>query len=196
MRIASRFLALLLLGVSALAQAQAWPTKTIEISVPYPPGGSSDVIARLIAAKLQESLKQSVVVFNRPGASTVIGTTYVGKAAADGHTLLLADNPFLINATVMPTLAYDPIKDFAPVTVVGTSPQLLFAPIPRSKNLAELIAAAKHNLRKINAEKAIIYAVIGTALIAYLHVIAFALGATDSKTISPFFSSQDLFAEY
>jgi tripartite-type tricarboxylate transporter receptor subunit TctC len=101
------------------------------------------VIARLIAAKLQESLKQSVVVFNRPGASTVIGTTYVGKAAADGHTLLLADNPFLINATVMPTLAYDPIKDFAPVTVVGTSPQLLFAPIPRSKNLAELIAAAK-----------------------------------------------------
>jgi tripartite-type tricarboxylate transporter receptor subunit TctC len=143
MRIASRFLALLLLGVSALAQAQAWPTKTIEISVPYPPGGSSDVIARLIAAKLQESLKQSVVVFNRPGASTVIGTTYVGKAAADGHTLLLADNPFLINATVMPTLAYDPIKDFAPVTVVGTSPQLLFAPIPRSKNLAELIAAAK-----------------------------------------------------
>jgi len=143
MRIASRFLALLLLGVSALAQAQAWPTKTIEISVPYPPGGSSDVIARLIAAKLQESLKQSVVVFNRPGASTVIGTTYVGKAAADGHTLLLADNPFLINATVMPTLAYDPIKDFTPVTVVGTSPQLLFAPIPRSKNLAELIAAAK-----------------------------------------------------
>jgi len=143
MRIASRFLALLLLGVSALAQAQAWPTKTIEISVPYPPGGSSDVIARLIAAKLQESLKQSVVVFNRPGASTIIGTTYVGKAAADGHTLLLADNPFLINATVMPTLAYDPIKDFAPVTVVGTSPQLLFAPIPRSKNLAELIAAAK-----------------------------------------------------
>jgi tripartite-type tricarboxylate transporter receptor subunit TctC len=143
MRIASRFLALLLLGVSALAQAQAWPTKTIEISVPYPPGGSSDVIARLISAKLQESLKQSVVVFNRPGASTVIGTTYVGKAAADGHTLLLADNPFLINATVMPTLAYDPIKDFAPVTVVGTSPQLLFAPIPRSKNLAELIAAAK-----------------------------------------------------
>lgn len=101
------------------------------------------MIARLIAAKLQESLKQSVVVFNRPGASTVIGTTYVGKAAADGHTLLLADNPFLINATVMPTLAYDPIKDFAPVTVVGTSPQLLFAPIPRSKNLAELIAAAK-----------------------------------------------------
>ncbi len=143
MSIVSRLFTVLLLGMSSLTWAQTWPTKTIEISVPYPPGGSSDVIARLLAAKLQESLKQTVLVFNRPGASTVIGTTFVGRAAPDGHTLLLADNPFLINATVMPTLAYDPIKDFAPITVVGTSPQLLFVPLTGSSSLADLIAAAK-----------------------------------------------------
>lgn len=143
MKLASRMFGTFLLAFGLTAQAQTWPAKSIEISVPYPPGGSSDVMSRLIGAKLQESLKQSVVIFNRPGASTVIGTTYVAKAPADGYTLLLADNPFLINATVIPNLAYDPIKEFAPVAIVGTSPQLLFAPLQRAKTLAELIAAAK-----------------------------------------------------
>lgn len=143
MRLVPRILAALLFAASTAALGQAWPTKPIEVSVPYPPGGSSDVMARLIGAKLQDSLKQPVVVFNKPGASTIIGTAYVQKAAPDGYTLLLADNPFLINATVMPSLPYDPIKDFAPVAVVGVSPQLLFAPIPRAKTLAELIASAK-----------------------------------------------------
>ena len=143
MRLVPRILAALLFAASTAALGQTWPTKSIEVSVPYPPGGSSDVIARLIGAKLQDSLKQPVVIFNKPGASTIIGTAHVQKAAPDGYTLLLADNPFLINATVMPTLPYDPIKDFAPVAVVGVSPQLLFAPIPRAKTLAELIASAK-----------------------------------------------------
>lgn len=143
MRLVPRILAALLFAASTAALGQVWPTKSIEVSVPYPPGGSSDVMARLIGAKIQDSLKQPVVIFNKPGASTIIGTAYVQKAAPDGYTLLLADNPFLINATVMPTLPYDPIKDFAPVAVVGVSPQLLFAPIPRAKTLAELIASAK-----------------------------------------------------
>lgn len=143
MRIAAGFAAAFLLSLAAGVSAQTWPTKPIEITVPYPPGGSSDVIARLIGAKLQDALKQPVLVMNRPGASTIIGTTHVGKAPADGYQLLLADNPFLINATVMPTLAYDPLKDFAPIGIVGTSPQLFFAPLPRSKALAELITSAK-----------------------------------------------------
>lgn len=143
MRLVSPILAALLFAASTAALGQTWPTKSIEVSVPYPPGGSSDVMARLIGAKIQDSLKQPVVIFNKPGASTIIGTAHVQKAAPDGYTLLLADNPFLINATVMPTLPYDPIKDFAPVAVVGVSPQLLFAPIPRAKTLAELIASAK-----------------------------------------------------
>ncbi len=143
MRAATHLLAAVLAVASAVAAAQTWPAKAIEITVPYPPGGSSDVIARLIGAKLQESLKQTVIVMNRPGASTIIGTTHVAKAAPDGYQLLLADNPFLINATVMPTLAYDPLKDFAPIAIVGTSPQLFFAPLQRSKSMAELIDGAK-----------------------------------------------------
>jgi tripartite-type tricarboxylate transporter receptor subunit TctC len=123
MRRAAHCVAVLLLSTAAV-HAQTWPTKTIEITVPYPPGGSSDVIARLIGVKLQESLKQTIVVFNRPGASTVIGTTHVARAPADGYQLLLADNPFLVNATVVPKLAYDPIKEFAPIAIVGTSPAM------------------------------------------------------------------------
>lgn len=144
MRNAARSLiAILLSCLATFSMAQAWPAKSLEITVPYPPGGSSDVIARLIGAKLQEALKQPVVVMNRPGGSTIIGTSHVAKSPADGYQLLLADNPFLINATVMSNLAYDPLKDFAPIAIVGTSPQLFFAPLPRSKTLAELIAAAK-----------------------------------------------------
>ncbi len=143
MRFAARSIAAFLLMLATAAGAQTWPTKPIEVIVPYPPGGSSDVIARLIGIKLQEALKQPVVILNRPGASTLIGTTHVAKAPPDGYQLLLADNPFLVNATVIPNLAYDPLKDFAPIAIVGTSPQLLFAPLPRSRTLAELIAAAK-----------------------------------------------------
>lgn len=143
MRSTAHLFAAVLLALSTSASAQSWPAKTIEITVPYPPGGSSDVIARLVGAKLQDSLKQSVVVMNKPGASTLIGTNYVAKSAPDGYSLLLADNPFLVNATVMPNLSYDPIKDFAPIGLVGTSPQILFTPLQRTKSLAELIAEAK-----------------------------------------------------
>ena len=143
MRLALRSIAACLLAFAASAHAQTWPTKPIEITVPYPPGGSSDVLGRLIGAKLQAALGQSVVVFNRPGASTIIGTTHVAKAPADGYQLLLVDNPFLVNATVIPKLAYDPIKEFAPIAIIGTSPQLFFVPIPRAKTMAELIAEAK-----------------------------------------------------
>lgn len=144
MRLVARTVAASMLASVAFAvHAQTWPNKTIEITVPYPPGGSSDVLGRLIGAKLQDALKQPIVVFNRPGASTIIGTTHVAKAPADGYQLLLVDNPFLINATVMPNLAYDPIKGFAPIAIIGTSPQIFFAPLSRSKTLVELVAAAK-----------------------------------------------------
>ena len=110
MSFAKGFVSVCLALASTASWAQTWPAKTIEITVPYPPGGSSDVMARLIGAKLQESLKQTVLVMNRPGASTIIGTTHVAKAAPDGYLLLLADNPFLVNATVMPTSSLSPIS--------------------------------------------------------------------------------------
>src|SRR3954471_2684173 len=92
------------------SSAQAWPTHAVQIIVPYPPGGSSDVIARLLAVKLADSFKQPFLVDNRPGAGTMIGTTQVARAAPDGYTILIADVPFTVNASVLPKPTYDPIK--------------------------------------------------------------------------------------
>jgi len=141
------FLSLALLGASLSASqpacAQAWPTHAVQIIVPYPPGGSSDVIGRLLVAKLAEAFKQSFIVDNRPGAGTMIGTTQVARAAPDGYTLLIADVPFTVNASVLPKPTYDPIKDFAPITIVGVSAQFLYSNAAQFKSLAELVAAAR-----------------------------------------------------
>ena len=130
-------------------EAQGYPSRVVQIVVPFPAGGSSDVIARLIGAKLAESLRQTVLVDNRPGAGTLIGTVYVAKAAADGHTLLLADVPFTVNPTVIPDAGYDPVRDFAPVTLIGVSAQFMYSNPTRFRSLADLIAAAKANPGKV-----------------------------------------------
>ena len=132
-----------LLAMVGLANAQPYPSKPVQVVVPFPPGGSSDVIARLIGTKLSEALKQNFITDNRPGAGTLIGTTYVAKAAPDGYTLLLADVPFTVNPTVLPNANYDPVKDFTPITMVGASAQFLYANPTRFKLLSELLAAAK-----------------------------------------------------
>ncbi len=130
-------------------EAQGYPSRVVQIVVPFPAGGSSDVIARLIGAKLAESLRQTVLVDNRPGAGTLIGTVYVAKAAPDGHTLLLADVPFTVNPTVIPDAGYDPVRDFAPVTLIGVSAQFMYSNPARFRSLADLIAAAKANPGKV-----------------------------------------------
>ena len=126
-----------------VAFAQAWPTHAVQIIVPYPPGGSSDVIGRLLAAKLADAFKQPFIVDNRPGAGTMIGTTQVARAAPDGYTILIADVPFTVNASVLPKPTYDPIRDFAPITIVGVSAQFLYSNAAQFKSLAELIASAR-----------------------------------------------------
>jgi tripartite-type tricarboxylate transporter receptor subunit TctC len=135
------------LGVSlcapAFASAQGWPTHAVQVIVPYPPGGSSDVIARLLAVKLADAFKQPFLVDNRPGAGTMIGTTQVARAAPDGYTILIADVPFTVNASVLPKPTYDPIKDFAPITIVGVSAQFLYSNAAQFKSLAELIATGR-----------------------------------------------------
>lgn len=124
-------------------QAQPYPTKPVTVVVPFPPGGSSDVISRLLNAKLTEAFKQNFITDNRPGAGTLIGTSYVQKAAPDGYTLLLADVPFSVNPLVVASANYDPVKDFTPITIVGASAQFLYSNPGRMKSLAELLAAAK-----------------------------------------------------
>lgn len=96
--------------LAGAAYAQSYPVKPVTVVVPFPPGGSSDVIARLINTKLIDAFKQNFITDNRPGAGTLIGTTHVAKAAADGYTLLLADVPFSVNPTVLPNANYDPVR--------------------------------------------------------------------------------------
>ena len=132
------------LPLHALAQ-DAWPSKPIRIVVPFAAGGTSDALARLLGQKLQEVLKQTVIVDNRAGAGGVIGADVVAKAAPDGYTLLLGTiASHAINPALQPKMPYDSTKDFAPVFFVGNIANVLLVGAQQPyKNAKELIAAAK-----------------------------------------------------
>ncbi|MBK9117546.1 MAG: tripartite tricarboxylate transporter substrate binding protein [Betaproteobacteria bacterium] len=144
-RIALAFAAALVavLAVSPVA-AQPYPNKPVRMIVPFAPGGATDIIARTVAQKLSDRLGQPVVIENKPGAGTTIGNAEVAKARPDGYTLLFAPTPFVISQVVYPTLPYDPKKDFAPVSLLATSPFILVTntAVP-AKTIAELVALAK-----------------------------------------------------
>ena len=129
---------------AAPAAAQPYPNKPVRMIVPFAPGGATDIIARTVAQKLSERLGQPVVIENKPGAGTTIGNAEVAKAKPDGYTLLFAPTPFVISQVVYPTLPYDPKKDFAPVSLLATSPFILVTntAVP-AKTVAELVALAK-----------------------------------------------------
>ncbi len=128
----------------ALAPAQAWPSKPIRMIVPFPPGGSVDTVARLIAPGISGSLGQSVVIDNRPGASSNIGMELVARAAGDGYTLLANTVPVVANPSLFPKLPFQPEKDFAPVSLVVTGPVIILVhPSVPVRNVKELIALAK-----------------------------------------------------
>ncbi len=139
------------LTATGLAQAQNYPSKTIRLIVPFAAGGSTDVIARVLAPKLTEAWGQQVIVDNRPGGNTTIGTDIVAKSAPDGHTLLVTPAPFTVVPSVMTRLPYDPAKDFEPITLINTTPMgLVVHPGVPAKNLKELIALAKARPSQMN----------------------------------------------
>jgi tripartite-type tricarboxylate transporter receptor subunit TctC len=126
------------------AAAQEFPSKTVRLVVGFPPGGLADILARVLADKLPSVWNQPVVVENRPGASGVIAADVVAKAVPDGHTLLVILTNHVVVAAVRPKLPFDPLEDFAPVALVGSSPLLLMAnPKLPANTLPELIALAK-----------------------------------------------------
>src|SRR5688572_2168698 len=112
-------------GGALAAQAPDFPTKPVRFIVPFTPGAINDLLARLIGGRLAEHWNQQVVVDNRAGAGTVIGTDLVAKSPADGYTLLLVSTAFAINQTLYPKLPYDTVKDFAPVTQIASAPFLM-----------------------------------------------------------------------
>ncbi len=137
-----------LLPLSAIAQT--YPTKPVRLMVPFPPGGATDIIGRLVAAKMQEVWGQPVVVENKPGAGTVVGTDYVAKSAPDGHTLGMVVTAFVINPSLRKDLPYDTLKDLAPVTHVSVQHLVMAAhPSLAANSIAELIALAKRNPGKL-----------------------------------------------
>ena len=129
---------------TALKAAPAYPVKPIRLIVPYAPGGSSDIIARLYAQRLTATMGQTFVVDNRPGAGGMIGTELLARSSADGYTLLLQDMPHTINPAVYGKVPYDPVRDFEPITLVARAPQWLFVfPGVPAKTIGELVAIAK-----------------------------------------------------
>lgn len=147
-----RYLALsVLLGFTGVAMAQAWPASPIKLVVTFPPGGSSDAAARIVAPKLSERLGQPVVVDNKPGAGGGVGLGMVAKAPADGYTIVLASAGGLTaNPSLYKTLSYDPQRDFVPVTGFGASPFVLVAgtELP-AKTVKDVIALAKKDPGKL-----------------------------------------------
>src|SRR5580765_2145297 len=137
-------IAVILSFVAVCASAQEWPSKVVKFVSPYPPGGSVDPLARVFAAKLTESLKQQFIVENRTGASGIIGTDYVAKSAPDGYTFVFIFDTHSVHQALNSKLPFDPIKDFAPVMLVGTAPMVIAtAPAKPYKSFADVLAAAK-----------------------------------------------------
>lgn len=141
-----------LLVLTMQATAEHYPDRVVRIINPYPPGGSVDVMARILAQKLSDNLGQQFIVENRSGGGGNTGSDYVAKAEPDGYTLLFtAPGPLTVNQTLYTKLAFDPAKDFAPIALFATAPIVLIVnPAVPANNVQELIALAKREPGKIN----------------------------------------------
>ncbi|HXU42083.1 MAG TPA: tripartite tricarboxylate transporter substrate binding protein [Burkholderiales bacterium] len=146
-----KLLALVAFSFASVCCAQTYPSKPIRLVVPFPPGGSNDIVARMLATQLAGPLGQSVVIENKGGAGGVLGTDGVAKAAPDGYTLLLISVAYAFAPALYKTLPYDPATAFAPITIVGRGPSALTVhPSVPANTVAELIALAKKNPGKLN----------------------------------------------
>lgn len=168
-------------GGSRPARAADYPERPITLVVPYEAGGGNDVIARLVAAKMSTALGKPIVVENRGGAGSTIGTRYVAKARPDGYTILIATSALAINPSLYPDVGYDPKQDFAPVGLIATSANLVLVrqslPV---HSMAELIALAKKDPGKLN------FASTGTGTSTHLAAELFAAMANVKITAIPY----------
>ncbi len=146
---AAALLACALAGTSAVAQT--YPTKPIRMIVTFPAGSGADIVARTVGQRMAETLGQQIVIDNRAGAGGIIGSDLAAKAVADGYTIVMVTSAHTINASVYSKLPYDPAEDFAPITMLASTPYLLVAhPSLPAKSVAELIALAKTRPGQIN----------------------------------------------
>jgi tripartite-type tricarboxylate transporter receptor subunit TctC len=145
-----------LIAVAALhagsSHAQAYPAKPVRVMVPFPPGGSTDIVARIVTQKLSAQLGQAMVIENRGGAGGTLGTAVVAKAPADGYTLVIGTtSTHVVAPSVYTKLEYDPVKDFAPVSLIAVTPYLLVVnPALPAKSLGELVQLMRSQPGKLN----------------------------------------------
>ena len=143
-------LLLLLAVLAGVAEAQTWPTRFVRVVVPFPPGGGTDAIARVVSAQLSVQVGQQVVVENKGGGATNIGTEMVARAEPDGYTLLLQSMPLAVNRFLFASLPYDPLADLAPVILLCDYPNVMAVPVTSpARSVAEFIAYAKSNPGKV-----------------------------------------------
>jgi tripartite-type tricarboxylate transporter receptor subunit TctC len=143
--------AALLVALATSVSAQGYPSKPARVIVPYPPGGPTDIVARVVSQKLSEQMGQQFIVENRPGAGGNIGAEAVAKSPADGYTLLVATTAHAINPSLFKSLGYNLVKDFAPVSQLTSGPLVIVAnPSLPAKNVQELIALAKTKPGSLN----------------------------------------------
>ena len=161
-------IAVLLLILSSSALAQQWPQKPVKVVVPFPPGGVTDAIARITADWLSPRLGQPVIAENRPGASGAIAAEFVARSDPDGYTLFSAATPQLAIVPYVQKISYDPVKDFAPISIVGTNPFALGcnASLP-PKSLAELVAYSRERPGQLS------YASPGSGSVGHLTMALF-----------------------
>lgn len=164
LKLFARMIATLVLAtVAVAAQAQTWPAAPIKIIVPFPPGGTTDQIARLLSPHLQQALGQAILVENRGGASGSIGANVAAKSAPDGYAFLLVFDTHAANPSLIPNLPYDTLKDLTPIMLIGTSPMVITAhPDTPYKSFTDLINASKTKLGSVA------YGTIGAGSLAHL----------------------------
>lgn len=132
------------------AAADVYPSKPIKWVVPFTPGGAMDTMARTLGEKMSQSMKQPIVIENRPGAGGVVGSTTVARSEPDGYTMMIVSIGHAVNPSLYPKLSYDPIKDFEPVSLVGIVPNVLVVnPSIKANNVSELVALAKQQPGKL-----------------------------------------------
>lgn len=163
------------------SHAQTFPSKLMRIISPYPPGGGNDTLARTIAPRLAEGLRQQVIVENRPGANTIVGAEVLARSAPDGHTLILLPNVHAINPSLYSKLPYDPVKDFAPISLVGSSPMVLaMHPSVPAKDVRELIVLARARSGQLT------YGTSGSGSIGHMAGVLFDVLANTKMTHVPY----------
>ena len=173
--------ALLATLLPQLAQAQAWPQRPVRVVVPFPPGGTTDVQARMISERLSAALGQQFIVDNRPGAGGAIAAEFVARAQADGYTLFFAATPQISTVPLIQKVNYDPLKDFVPISVMGTSPFVLGINVGvPAKTVKEFVDYIKARPGKMN------YGSGGTGAIGHLSAALFVSRAGLQMTHIPY----------